>query len=74
MRLALLLARGGDPALKVDDFAALFQKVGLRNDILGGQRLHHLDLPLGDARGCPAGSDGRRRFAGIAPAPGRRSH
>src|SRR6476661_5797690 len=38
-RLALLLARGGDPALKVDNFAALLEQVGLRNDVLGRQRL-----------------------------------
>ena len=66
-RLALLLARGGDPALQVDDLAALVEKVGLRNDVLGRQRLEHRDLLLGEREAALQAADRRRGFAGFAP-------
>ena len=65
--LALLLARRGDPALQVDDLAALVQKVGLRNDVLRRQRLEHRDLLLGEREAALEAADRRRGFAGFAP-------
>ena len=71
--LALLLARGGDAALDVDDLTLLFEEVGLRNDVLGGERRHHLDLVLREAQRALQAADRRRGFARHRAAPGRRS-
>ena len=65
-RPALLLARGGDPALEVDDLAARVEQVGLRNDVLGGQRLEHRDLLLGERQAALQAADRRRGFGGFA--------
>ncbi len=46
---ALLFPRGSDPALKIDHFPPCVGKVGLRNDVLGRQRLEHsVDLALSE--------------------------
>ena len=71
-RLALLLARGGDPALKVDDFAPLFDQVGFGNDVLGRERLDHRDLVLRKREAALQAADRRRGFGRRRAAPGRR--
>ena len=43
-----LLARRGDAALQVDHFAPRGHHFGLRDDVLGGERLEHRDLLAGE--------------------------
>jgi hypothetical protein len=62
-----LLARGRDSALDVDDLALLVEEVGLRNDMFGGERRHHLDLVLSKGERALEAVDRRLRFGRVAP-------
>ena len=84
-RLALRFADGGggaarpapgagDTALQVDDFAPRVEQLGLRHDVLGGQRLEHLHALLGERQAAAQAADGRLRlrpFRGGAARPTR---